>query len=416
MTPVSILRDFLLTGFTLQLLVSTPWALQPEQILLVANRAVTDGIELARYYQQQREIPYSNLLLVKMTDQEGCSREEYRGKLLEPLRKALVARPEIRCLVLFYGLPLRVAAPELSHAEWRAREELRHRKKELDWQLRNQPEEADSEKLRTETEKLQQQIDNIGGKEQSAAVDSELALLKVDDYQLERWLPNPFFVGFQAAQKDLQLQKDQVLMVSRLDGPNPQIVRRLIDDSQQAEREGLRGQAYFDARWPLPKEKQLQGYALYDASLHKAAELVGKLSRLQVTLDQQEALLPDGSAPQAALYSGWYSLAQYVDAFDWQPGAVAYHIASGECTTLKKEGSQVWCKRLLEDGVAATIGPVAEPYVQGFPLPEVFFNYLLDGYYSLVESYYLSLPFLSWRMVLVGDPLYRPFRNRITEP
>jgi len=102
---------------------------------------------------------------------------------------------------------------------------------------------------------------------------------------------------------------------------------------------------------------------------------------------------------------------KYIAAFDWQRGAVGYHIASSECTTLKKEGSQVWCKRMLEEGVAATIGPVAEPYVQGFPLPEVFFSYLLDGYYTLAESYFLSLPYLSWQMILIGDPLYRPFRN-----
>ncbi len=52
---------------------------------------------------------------------------------------------------------------------------------------------------------------------------------------------------------------------------------------------------------------------------------------------------------------------------------------------------------MLEDGAAATIGPVAEPYVQGFPLPEIFFGMLLDGYYTLSESYILSLPYLSCR-------------------
>jgi len=65
----------------------------------------------------------------------------------------------------------------------------------------------------------------------------------------------------------------------------------------------------------------------------------------------------------------------------------------------------------LEDGAAAVIGPVAEPYVQAFPVPELFFNFLTDGYYTLVEAYFLSLPYLSWQMVLVGDPLYRPFKN-----
>jgi uncharacterized protein (TIGR03790 family) len=130
-----------------------------------------------------------------------------------------------------------------------------------------------------------------------------------------------------------------------------------------------------------------------------------------VHLDQNKELFQPGEAHYAALYCGWYSLGKYVDAFDWQRGAVGYHIASSEATTLKNPASQVWCKRMLEDGVAATIGPVAEPYVQGFPLPDLFFGYLLDGYYTLVESYFLSLPYLSWQMILIGDPLYRPFYN-----
>jgi len=64
---------------------------------------------------------------------------------------------------------------------------------------------------------------------------------------------------------------------------------------------------------------------------------------------------------------------------------------------------------MIEEGIAATIGPVAEPYVSAFPIPEIFFNYLVDGYLCLAECYLVSLPYLSWRMVLIGDPLYRPF-------
>jgi len=66
---------------------------------------------------------------------------------------------------------------------------------------------------------------------------------------------------------------------------------------------------------------------------------------------------------------------------------------------------------MLEKGVAATIGPVGEPYVQAFPVPEIFFGYLVDGYLSLAECYLISTPYLSWKMVLVGDPLYRPFKK-----
>jgi hypothetical protein len=72
----------------------------------------------------------------------------------------------------------------------------------------------------------------------------------------------------------------------------------------------------------------------------------------------------------------------------------------------------VWCKRLIEDGVAATIGPAYEPYLLAFPRPEQFFSVLLKGDLTLAECYWKTLPVNSWMMVLVGDPLYRPFKNR----
>ncbi len=66
---------------------------------------------------------------------------------------------------------------------------------------------------------------------------------------------------------------------------------------------------------------------------------------------------------------------------------------------------------MLEEGVAATLGPVSEPYLQSFPLPDVFFPLLMSGRHPLVEVYFRSIPYLSWRQVLVGDPLYTPFKN-----
>jgi hypothetical protein len=43
-----------------------------------------------------------------------------------------------------------------------------------------------------------------------------------------------------------------------------------------------------------------------------------------------------------------------------------------------------------------TLGPVAEPYVQAFPVPDLFLGLLLKEPLSLAEAYFLSLPFLSW--------------------
>jgi len=62
-------------------------------------------------------------------------------------------------------------------------------------------------------------------------------------------------------------------------------------------------------------------------------------------------------------------------------------------------------------GKGSSCYPVNEPYVQAFPIPEIFFGLLFEGRLTLAECYALSKPFLSWQMVLIGDPLYRPFKN-----
>lgn len=126
-------------------------------------------------------------------------------------------------------------------------------------------------------------------------------------------------------------------------------------------------------------------------------------------VDAREELFTANGCPEAALYCGWYSLGRYIDSFVWQKGAIGYHIASAECMTLRDKKGTGWCLKMLEHGIAATIGPVYEPYVQGFPLPELFFTSLIEGHMSLGEAYLISLPYLSWQMVLIGDPLYQPF-------
>jgi uncharacterized protein (TIGR03790 family) len=242
-----------------------------------------------------------------------------------------------------------------------------------------------------------------------AAVDSELALLMVENYPRVQWLPNPLHLRFDR-EPDMQRLRQAVVMVSRLDGPTPEIARRLVDDALKTEKAGLQGACYLDARG-LKGDTQIGGYAWFDQHLVRLAEMMKEKPRVKVVLDQKSGLFPAGSCPQAALYCGWYSLAKYVPSCTWVKGAVAYHVASAEATTLRKPDSQVWCKRMLEEGVAATLGPVGEPYLLAFPLPDEFFPLLLSGQLSLLEVYFRTIPHLSWMMTLIGDPLYRPFQK-----
>ena len=66
---------------------------------------------------------------------------------------------------------------------------------------------------------------------------------------------------------------------------------------------------------------------------------------------------------------------------------------------------------MIEEGVAATLGPVSEPYLSSFPLPDLFFPLLMTGKLTLLETYFISTPHISWRQILIGDPLYTPFKN-----
>jgi uncharacterized protein (TIGR03790 family) len=141
-------------------------------------------------------------------------------------------------------------------------------------------------------------------------------------------------------------------------------------------------------------------------------------TKLEVVLDNQGSLFAAGACPDAAIYCGWYSLANYVDAFDWKPGAIGYHMASSEATTIRDLESQVWCKRMLEDGVCATLGPVDEPYLLAFPRPSEFIPLIVGGNHTFVECVYRTKPFNSWMMTAIGDPLYNPFagKNIVKDP
>jgi uncharacterized protein (TIGR03790 family) len=58
----------------------------------------------------------------------------------------------------------------------------------------------------------------------------------------------------------------------------------------------------------------------------------------------------------------------------------------------------------LLEGVTGASGHVYEPYLTMTPRPDL----LLPAYYqgrNLAESYYLSIPRLSWQNIVVGDPL-----------
>lgn len=255
------------------------------------------------------------------------------------------------------------------------------------------------------------EVDRLTSTYADASLDSDLSLLWWDRdlYSVAwRW-GNPLFQSSIPNQDDLP-----VLMVSRLDGPTTEVAKGLVDQALQAERSGLQGTVYFDARGLTAKDGT-DTYGVYDQSLRDAADIVTQRSSYRVMLDNADATLSQpGAAPDVALYIGWYKLRSYEDAFTFTPGAIGYHMASAEAVSVHDRHERGWCKNALERGITATLGSVGEPYLDAFPEPAHFTTLLLTGKYSLAEVYYLTSRYVSWRMVLFGDPLYNPMRGRLS--
>ncbi len=248
----------------------------------------------------------------------------------------------------------------------------------------------------------------------AASFDSELALvLWPAGYELLGRQPNYLRAEFEPSHLRTAFP---TLMVARLDGPTPAAARGIVDAALAAERDGLAGKAYFDsrgitARTDVRKTSQAAA-AEFDQAILAAARGFQGETTVPTVVNELPALFAAGECPDAALYCGWYSLGKYVDAFAFNPGAVAYHAAGDEAAGLHDAASQRWCKRLLEDGAAATIGAVFGDDAAAFPWPNEFFRRLAGGDLTLAECYWQTLPATSWSVLLIGDPLYRPFKNR----
>ncbi len=385
------------------------FALQPDEILVIANSDNAISTRLARYYCQKRNVPKENILALSLGANlnDTITRTDYEKYIAEPIRKELFTNKQpgkIRCLLMTYGVPYKVEgrgplksqADKLKNLKELAEQEKDKLKKLQENNQHNFPQYKQANRRLAQ---LQIDIDRISGKETSASVDSELSIVLIGVYDLYRWQPNTL-------RNNVSGITLHTLMVSRLDGPDYDIVKGLIDKAIAAEQTGLIGSAYIDSRGIVKKD--ITGR--YDQSLRDLAALTRLKTNLIVSQERTENLFPPGACPQTAIYCGWYSLKKYVDAFDFLDGAVGYHISSWEAIDIRDPNSTQWCPAMLADGITATLGPVAEPYLHAFPLPSEFFNELFKGN-CLVEAFYLTKPFNSWQLLLLGDPLYTPFKK-----
>jgi len=385
-------------GFLFFAAVNLAWAQSPEQVVVIANKNVPESIEIAHYYMKARSIPEANLFEADLPVRDSITRFFYESRLRDPLLQFLrdrglaeqVKRPEkdveehesswttvkasVRYLVSTYGMPLRVLDSKPFLVARAAR-------------LIQEP-----------------------GLQNSASVDSELSLLLHEPYDIDGRVSNPMHEALRPA--DLGDSAFRVLVATRLDGPDPEGVKKLIDASLRAETYGLNGRAYFDAQMP-----QTNNYAVGDFWIVEACERFRR-EGYECALDRNQNVWSAAYPMEdAAIYMGWYSedvIGPFMrDGFTFAPGALAYHLHSASAKSLRSTTNH-WVGPLLARGASASLGAVDEPYLSYTVNLQILADRLCRGE-RYGDSCYMAMQALSWQMTVVGDPLYTPFAHSLDE-
>jgi uncharacterized protein (TIGR03790 family) len=332
-------------------------------LLILVNKDTPISSQVGRMYQKARNIPAANVLSLSLGTARQITPDQYWSKAAPPIKKYLEANPEIRCIVTTSGVPYT--------------------------------------------------IDAIDGKDQGAAFDNELAAVLREspgDQKLRQ--PNPLYLYGANTYGVIDPRKLQMVYVARLDGPDLKTITRMVEDALAVENTGFEGPVFGDAQGI----DGITGPGIGDATVRAAMDrLSGAGFPSKLDMKQESWKKPSGSvgdqAAGAAFYVGWYDLLNFQDVFGAQGlarGAIAWHIASQEAQDIWDQKGGGWAVNLMRRGAAVTLGPVREPYVEAFPHGDVFVEALLGGN-TIAESYWLALPNVSWAMVVLGDPLYRPF-------
>jgi uncharacterized protein (TIGR03790 family) len=356
-------------------------------VVILANSAESDSMELARHYAERRGVPASRIVALPMSSNEEITWPEFVRTIWNPLLRAGIAASwidavtadktdvlgrlkiassghHVEALVICRGVPLRIA-----HSDT------------LFGAIGNPL--AQTPAFRTN----------------EASVDSELALLAVAGAPIDAFVPNPLF---EQDNPDFTLRR-QIIPVGRLDGPSLADAKGLVDRALIAEREGLCGRAYVDSGGGPVNE----GNLWLEAS---ARELAG--TGFEIDVDHAPDTLPATARFDApVLYFGWYAWNAngpfVAPGFRFPAGAVALHIHSFSAATVRS-ADRGWAGPLVARGVTATAGNVGEPYLGQTHRPQLFARALARGE-PLGRAALYAIQALSWKGVVIGDPLYRPF-------
>jgi uncharacterized protein (TIGR03790 family) len=265
-----------------------------------------------------------------------------------------------------------------------------------------------------------------------ASVDSELTLLyrrlTGQVVAVDGRVENAYFLGAAPLDGARPFNRDahDIYLVTRLDGFTAKDVTALVDRAMKPSRDGR----------ILLDQKIGTGAEAGNAWLEQAAaRLRAAGSAERVVLETTDRVLRD---EQNVLgYYSWGSNDAAITTrrlgLGFVPGALAGTYVSTDGRTFAEPPATwtigKWLDRstffagspqslagdLIREGVTGVAAQVAEPYLDASARADILFPAYLAGF-NLAESFYLSMPYLSWQTIVIGDPLCRPFAQRPPDP
>lgn len=337
-----------------------PATAEGKRVIVVWNRAVPEGEELAKYYAWKRGVPKTQVVMISVIGAETMNSDEFEAKIIRELQPRTQKLPGVDFIVLAKGMPLRI----------------------FDLVIR-----------------------------QHYSLDSYISTMDMDlkpmvnpsSAEVQR-IASPYF----NKDEPFSRKKYGFFLVTRLDGYTFADARRMVDNSINAR--GDKGPFHLDA---MPNFNVNDGYGAMNASLAEAARVLGDRG-FQVNFDKTADF---ARVPGPVMgYASWgsndhkYVKDHYVGV-RFKPGAIAETFVSTSGRTMKPvtEGQSV-ITDLIKNGVTGVKGYVNEPYTLALARPNILFDRYTRGY-NLAESFAMASPLLKWRDIVFGDPLCRPYKK-----
>lgn len=341
---------------------------------MVYNGGQPESKAVAAYYITKRDIPASNLCKIDVSSTDQIKQAEYDRAVKGPVQKCLerIGKDRILYIVFSYKTPwlLEMPPPQETYA--------------LDAFIADPWDEYLPERAANQGE-----IQPYFGRAESEG-DIYEGYVPLADYRQ-------------------QANAKRIYSVWRLDAAGAEVAKGLVDKALYAESRGLTGNGCFDRRTDPTTSVPDFGYGAGDWDIHQAAELARRAG-FPVTEDAHAEEFGTTPAParceHAALYAGWYTLNHYNDAFSWNPGAIGIHLDSASATNPR--GGANWAAGAIAHGITVTAGATTEPYLDNLPHPDQMLWYLFHGA-NAGDALLRSERLLKWRIINIGDPLYRPF-------